>query len=264
MSDAPIIEAHDLSYAYPHPPVEALRRVSFALQPGTFTVVMGPNGSGKTTLLRLMLGLLRPTSGTVRLMGRSSADEPDVVQQMVGYVPQHDSLNLRLPVRSRDVLELGIAARTGNRLDARQIRRRVDRALGLVNLREASDRRYSSLSGGQRQRVLIARALSVDPHILLLDEPFSAMDLANQRSTVQFLYDLVHGKGLTVVAVVHTINTLVHFLDNLLLLNGELVAFGPPDAVLQPGNLRQAYGADVPVVICDEGYRHPLVEDSHA
>jgi len=259
----PIVEAHELSYTYPHPTVEALQRVTVAIAPGTFTAIIGPNGSGKTTFLRLMIGLLEPTSGTIQLMGRTPAETPDVVQRHVGYVPQYESINLRLPVRSRDIVEMGIAARAGDSMSGRQIMRRVEQALELVDLARVRDRRYSSLSGGQRQRVLLARALAVDPDILVLDEPFSGMDIVGQRSVAEFLARLVREKGLTVITVAHNVSTLVHFIDNVLLLNGELVAFGPPNEVLKPETLRRGYGAKVPIIVCEEGYPHPIMEDSH-
>jgi ABC-type Mn2+/Zn2+ transport system ATPase subunit len=256
------IEASGISYSYSRPYLEALRDIDLAIPRGTFTAVMGPNGSGKSTLLRLILGLLKPSSGYVRVFGESPEDSAAIVQRSVGYVPQYDSVNLRLPIRSRDVLGLGIRARSPSRT-SEWVAQRVDQTLDQLGLLDLRDRRYGALSGGQRQRVLLARAMALDPEVLVLDEPFSAMDMASQRFTAELLHDLVRNQGKTVLTVAHSIHTIVHFLDCLVLLNGELVASGAPDTVLRPANLIRAYGADVPVVICEEGYRHPLMEDSH-
>jgi ABC-type Mn2+/Zn2+ transport system ATPase subunit len=258
-----IIRADDVSFSYRSPSIHAIESMSFELETGTFTAVMGPNGSGKSTLLRLMLGLLRPDSGQILLMGENPAETPDVVQRLVGYVPQYESINMRLPIHSGDIVGLGIAARTGARLGDRNVRRKAVEALDAVGLSDVAGQQYGSLSGGQRQRVLIARALAVDPQVLVLDEPFSAMDLTSQRTTAELLSTLVNERGLSIITVVHNVNTIVHFIERVLLMNKTLIAEGPPDEVLQRGPLELAYGATVPIIVCEEGFRHPIMEDSH-
>ncbi len=261
--EAPAVEARDVGFVFHNPPIEALASLTFQLGAGTFTAVMGPNGSGKTTLLRLMMGLIAPSAGRISLMGHDPVAAPDVVQRLVGYVPQYESINSRLPVRSRDIVELGVAARTGGRLSRSDVRSRTVRALDAVGLADIANQRYGSLSGGQRQRVLIARALAVDPDVLILDEPFSAMDIASQQSTAELLHRLVQSEGMTVITVVHNVNAIVHFVDAVLLMNRRVISIGAPNDVLRPEPLQRAFGATVPVIICEEGFSHPLMEDVH-
>ena len=257
-----VIEAVNLRYDYRRPPTNALQDVSFAIEKGTFTVIMGPNGSGKSTLLRLIMGLIDPTEGEVRLFGRTVSGDPE--QRIhVGYVPQYGTINDTLPIRSREIVEMGISSREQGRIGPKEARTRAMDALEMMGLEDVSDRRYSALSGGQRQRVLIARALAVHPRLLVLDEPFSAMDMASQDSTAHFLSELVKEKDLTVVFVAHNLNPLVHFIDDILLINQTLVASGPPDEVLKSDILRKAFGASVPIFLCDEGYLHPLIDSAH-
>ncbi|HOT36126.1 MAG TPA: metal ABC transporter ATP-binding protein [Candidatus Latescibacteria bacterium] len=259
----PAVEVRELSYSYQRPLVEALRGVSLTLPRGTFTAVMGPNGSGKSTFLRLLLGILRPTRGEIRVLGESPTAPSQRVQRLIAYVPQYDSINPLLPLRSKEVIALGLSSRVTDR-PARWIDERVSQILEDLDLVEIRDHQYGLLSGGQKQRVLLARALALEPELLVLDEPFSAMDMTSQHATAKLLSGLVRQKGKTVITVVHGIHTIVHHLDNLVLLNREIVAAGTPDEVLRPANLTRAYGTDVPVVICPEGFRHPLVEDVHA
>ena len=198
----------------------------------------------------------------MRIAGESVVESAERLRKIVGYVPQHSTINGSLPVRNRDIVRMGISARNED-MRKQELDERVTTALGMVGLAEVADRRYNSMSGGQQQRVLIARALAVNPSILLLDEPFSAMDLAHQARTAELLHQLVDERGMTVVFVAHNLNPLVHFLDDVLLLNRRVVAFGAPDDVLKPDVLREAYGAHVPVFICEEGYRHPLMDTAH-
>lgn len=262
MTEAPLILADHVSFTYTRPPVQALSNISFAVRQGSFTAIIGPNGSGKTTLLHLLLGLERPDSGEIRIGGRNVTESEEDIRRLIGYVPQHSTINGALPVRNRDIVKMGLSAREED-ISKSELDERVTAALGMVDLADLSDRRYNSMSGGQQQRVLIARALAVNPTVLLLDEPFSAMDLAHQGRTAALLHRLVQTEGLTILFVAHNLNTLVHFLDDILLLNRKLVAFGPPDDVLKPEVLRQAYGANVPVFICEEGFRHPLMDSAH-
>lgn len=258
----PAVSARNVRFMYRDPDIEAIETMSFDIPSGSFTAVMGPNGSGKTTLLRLMIGLLSPTHGTITLMGHDPSRTPDMVQRLVGYVPQFESINVRLPLTGIEIVELGVSARAQGRLGRRDVRERAAQALDSVGLLDIGHHRYGSLSGGQRQRVLIARALAVDPKMVVLDEPFSAMDIANQRQTAELLRRLVQEDGLNVIAVVHNVNALVHFIDHVILLNRELIAVGAPDSVLQTANLQRAYGTSVPIIVCEEGFRHPIMEDS--
>lgn len=259
----PAIESKGILFRYSDPPIEALRDITFRIEQGEFSVVMGPNGSGKSTLLKLMMGLLgAPEKGEIRVMGHLPYREPEAVQRAVGYVPQTESVNYNMPLRVRDVVAMGVQLRNP-RLAGRMLMMRVKKALGFLEIERLIDRPFHALSGGERQRVLIARAVAMDPKILLLDEPFSAMDVHSQEITIDFLSRLSRDYRITVLAVVHNVNPLVHHIDNILLLNRRMIAFGPPNKVLTREILREAYGISVPILLCPEGYCHPMLGDAH-
>jgi ABC-type Mn2+/Zn2+ transport system ATPase subunit len=260
---AAALEARDLSYTYPATGVAALRGLTFSLPRGSFCAVIGPNGSGKTTLVRLVMGLLRPTAGEVSVLGLTPWQEPELAQRLLGYVPQRDSVNSAVPLSVREVVSLAAATRMGPAGGRARVRERVARALGMVDLADLGRRPYASLSGGQQQRVLIARALAVDPHVLVLDEPFAGVDAGSESSIAELLHCLTGHHGVTVFAVVHNVNPLVHFMDRALLLRGEQVAYGEAAAVLTAENLQAAYGATVPIMVCKDGYRHPVMQTTH-
>jgi len=257
------IRAKDLTFCFRNPRVCALDNISFEIPKGSFVAVLGPNGSGKTTLLKHILGLLKPDSGTVEVNGIIPWQNPQEVQNKIGYVPQQEEINTRLPLRVREVVLQGFTIRSGRHPSASDSRQRLLSVLEMVGLEELSSRPFNALSGGQQQRALIARALAVDPAILLLDEPFSAVDVSAQLEISELMREISHKNNVTIVAVVHNINQLVHYLDSVMLLNKKLIAYGPPDEVLLPEILKEAYGVDVPVVICEDGYRHPIMEDTH-
>jgi zinc transport system ATP-binding protein len=197
-TDNPVVALERLSFAYDGPLV--LRDVSFTIGAREFVSVVGPNGGGKTTLLRLMLGLLQPTSGTVRIFGRP----PTEVRRRIGYVPQHAQFDPQFPVTAMDVVlmgRLGIGSHVGPA--SWSDRNAAFAALAEVGLVDYHRRPLSELSGGQRQRVLIARALAASPELLLLDEPTASLDLAVQGD----FFDLLHrlNERLTVLLVSHDV-----------------------------------------------------------
>jgi zinc transport system ATP-binding protein len=197
-SGVPAIAIEHLSFAYDGPLV--LQDVSFGIAERDFVSVVGPNGGGKTTLLKLILGLLKPTRGVVRVFGRL----PQEVRRRIGYVPQHAQFDPQFPASARDVVlmgRLGICPWLGPA-------RRADRdaaaaALAEVGLSEYSRRPLAALSGGQRQRALIARALASEPALLLLDEPTANLDLAVQGDFFELLHRL--NERLTVLLVSHDV-----------------------------------------------------------
>lgn len=186
---------------------EILSDIDLAVGEGDYLAVLGPNGGGKTTLLKLMLGLLRPGKGEVRLFGGA----PAKARGRVGYVPQSGA-RAHLPATVRDVVLMGLRGRIGA-----AERSRAEQALGRVELAGLSDRMFDSLSGGQQQRALIARALVHEPELLLLDEPTANIDpqgrfcfyeflaqLAGSATVIVVSHDLsILGAGLTCVATVN-------------------------------------------------------------
>lgn len=164
MSADPAIEISGLSFGFDS--LLVLEKVDLTIPKGDFVSMVGPNGGGKTTLLRLILGLLRPERGTVRVFGKPPAE----ARRLIGYMPQYAHLDPRFPVRVLDVALMGCLGRHLGPF-SRADRARAREALGEVGLADYAKRSFSALSGGQRQRVLIARALACEPRLLLLDEP---------------------------------------------------------------------------------------------
>jgi len=258
-----IIVARGLGYSYPLPPTTALADVTMAVQPGQFVAIVGPNGAGKTTLVKLLLGLLEPTAGQVLVQGHAPRDSGTALHHCIGYVPQHRAVNREVPVRVRDVVAMAAHCRCQGALSRQEVRRRVNVALEMVELADLAGRPFAALSGGQQQRALIARALVVDPLVLIADEPFAAVDAVSQHHILDVLRWLTHDKGVTVMAVVHDLNPLVHYLDRVLLLSTRMVAYGPPSEVLTSSILEEAYGRAVPILVCDDGFLHPITEAPH-
>jgi zinc transport system ATP-binding protein len=170
------ISVEGVSFSYGGPLV--LEDVNVSINQGDFVCLVGPNGGGKTTLLRLMLGLLRPNTGRVRVFGLP----PERARHRLGYVPQHPQHDLRFPVTVLEVVLMGRLGR-GAALGpwGRADKEAAQRALCEVGLCELRDRPFAALSAGQRQRVLIARALAAEADLLLLDEPTANVDMAAER-----------------------------------------------------------------------------------
>jgi len=197
-STGPVVELRNVTFAYDDPPV--LRDVSLTIPDRDFVCAIGPNGGGKTTLLKLMLGLIKPRQGAIRILGQS----PEKARPRVGYMPQHAQLDPRFPVSVLDVVLMGRLGRGPVLGRYRRTDREVAaRSLSEVGLANMGGRAFASLSGGQRQRVLIARALACEPDLLLLDEPTANLDPAVQDDLYALLCDL--NRRLTVFIVSHDI-----------------------------------------------------------
>jgi zinc transport system ATP-binding protein len=189
-----------VTFRYEEAEEPALEDVSLRVGPREFVGLIGPNGGGKSTLLRILLGLLRPQSGTVRVLGRS----PREVCRRIGYVPQHDRIDASVPATVLDLVLTGRLGRTAwgfrygrDHLDAARA------ALEQAGVADLAQRRIGDLSGGQRQRVLIARALADDVRILLLDEPMAGIDLHVEQGILETLRRL--NERLPILLVSHDI-----------------------------------------------------------
>ncbi len=196
-STPPALEVRDLSFSYHHEhPLFA--RCNLKLPRGDFASVIGPNGGGKTTLLKLILGLLTPREGQVRVLGVS----PEAARARVGYMPQHVRLDPQFPIDALGVVLLG-RLRPGRILWAATPadRRAALSALDDVGLADCARRPFAQLSGGQQRRVLIARALACEPELLLLDEPTANLDVEVEEQLYELLVDL--NRRLTIVLVSH-------------------------------------------------------------
>ncbi len=219
--------------------------VNASIEPGEFVAILGPNGSGKSTLLKIILGLLQPTEGRVRVAGRP----PGRGSSLVGYAPQGRLLDRDLPVRGRDLVGLGY---DGHRWGVplfrdREKQRQVDEAIVSVGASDFADAPVGRLSGGEQQRLLLAQAILHNPRLLLLDEPLASLDLHHQREMVTLVSDLARRRQATVLLVAHDVNPLLSVLDRVLYIAGGRAVLGSVDEVIQPGVLSDLYGSPVEV-----------------
>lgn len=236
--------------------VVALEDVTLKVARGEFVALIGPNGSGKTTLLKVMLGLLKPVSGTVRLFGKPP-EQLNGEWKRVSYVPQIPQTDPRFPIRVFDAVLMGRYAQVGMmRRPAPADREAARKALEEVGMADLARRPIARLSGGQRQRVLVARALAAEPELLLLDEPTTGVDVG----TTEGLFDLLeslHKRGMTVLVVSHDIGVVAQHVDQVACLNRRLVAHGRPQDVLTGDVLECMYGPEAAVV--GHGVPHMVV-----
>jgi zinc/manganese transport system ATP-binding protein len=242
----PAIRLQDLTVGYDRQ--AALQQVSGSFGTGSLTAVMGPNGAGKTTLLKAICGLLQPSAGRVELEG---AD-----RDQIAYLPQRSEIDRSFPISVQDVVGLGHWRRTGAfRPVGRTGAETVARALAQVGLEDAARRPIGALSAGQFQRVLFARLIVQDCPLVLLDEPFAAVD----ARTIADLLEIVrawHRERRTVVVVLHDLARARADFPETLLLAREVVDWGPTERVLHPDNLLRAWG--LPAAVADTPAVHRL------
>jgi sulfate transport system ATP-binding protein len=201
----------------------ALDEVSLAIPSGSLTVLLGPSGSGKSTLLRVIAGLELPDSGRVSIFDTDATDLPPQ-KRGVGFVFQHYASFKRMNVRDNVAFGMRIQKRPKN-----EIRARVDELLGLVQLQGLAERYPSQLSGGQRQRMALARALAVEPKVLLLDEPFGALDARVRKDLRIWLRRLHEDVQVTTVLVTHDQEEAMEVADRIAVVNhGRIEQYGKP------------------------------------
>jgi zinc/manganese transport system ATP-binding protein len=235
-----------------------LRDLDFALPQAAFIGVLGPNGAGKTTLLRAILGLVRPTGGTIEVLGQPAS----AGQAAIGYMPQSRSPLSSLHLSGRDL----VAAAAGGMWRIGPLphaaRQDVNAAIALVDALPFADRPVSTLSGGERQRLLLAQALLGSPKMLLLDEPLSSLDPHHQASTIDLVKRLQQRLGITVCFTAHELNPLLPALDYVLYLGNGEAALGSVDEVVTPQVLSRLYGTSIDVFRVDG--RIFVMADGHA
>lgn len=223
--DEPVVVLRDVAFAYPGAP-PALDAVTLTIEPGAFVGIAGPNGGGKTTLLRLILGLERPSRGTVELFGRTAGQRGG---PRVGYLSQRAHLASGSPVTVRELVSTGRLAVRGpvgplRRADRSAVADAVER----VGLADRADVPLRTLSGGMQQRAFIAKALAAEPALLALDEPTTGVDAASQESLATLLSELRAELGVTVLYVSHEFGAVEHVVSRLLLVRGGIAFDGLP------------------------------------
>ena len=212
-----IMEFENVSYSYDRQP--ALENVSFSIEKGDFVGVIGPNGSGKTTLVKLMLGLLAPDTGSIRILGKGIREFKD--WQKVGYVPQKaTNFDQNFPATVFEVASMGRFSKAGliRRLSDTD-RKEVEKALHVAGISNLRNSRIGDLSGGQQQRVFIARALAAEPELLILDEPTVGVDMRAQHNFYALLKQLNGKMGMTLVLVSHDVGMITKSVSKLACVN---------------------------------------------
>jgi zinc/manganese transport system ATP-binding protein len=221
-----------------------LEDLSLVINPGEFITILGPNGAGKTTLLKLLLGLLKPDSGTIRVLGKP----PTRGNKAIGYVPQHRELEVEA-LRARDVVGFGYDGdRWGIGLSNSKKDAAVNKVLGEVSALAFADAPIGKLSGGEQQRLLIAQALLTNPQLLFFDEPLSNLDLASTQEVVNLISMISKSRHVTVLLVTHDVNPLLPVTDRVLYLAGGRGEIGKPDQVITSPILTTLYGSPVEVI----------------
>ncbi len=215
MADEPIIAIRNLSFAYGGHPV--LEDIDLTIHKGDFVAMIGPNGGGKTTLLKLMLGLLAPTGGNIRIFGRP----PRQVSHLIGYMPQNVHVNTHFPVTALDVVLMG-KLKPGRRWTRYSNQDRVEahKALDRLGMGAFCHRRVGELSGGQLQRIFVARALVSEPRLLFLDEPTANIDTRGQAEFYGLLKEL--NESVTILVVSHDLLVLSAYVKSVACINRRL------------------------------------------
>jgi manganese/iron transport system ATP-binding protein len=233
------LDVEGVSVAYDGRPV--LCDITFQVPHGDRVAVVGPNGAGKSTLFKALVGLLPLQSGSVLIHGLPLGHHTDCV----AYVPQREEVDWRFPLTVADVVMMGRYGRLGRLRQPQQRDREAARQglekLGIADLAQHS---ISELSGGQQQRVFLARALAQEPHILLMDEPFTGVDVTTREAVLEVL-DQLREEQVTTLISTHDLSLAASRFDHVLLLNRQQIAYGKPEEVLTTESLRAAFGGQL-------------------
>ena len=239
-----IIEFENVHFTYPGDQMESLCGVDLKIEAGSFVAVLGHNGSGKSTLAKHMNGILVPTEGRVLVKGIDSADESRLIElrRKVGMVFQNPDNQIVANVVEDDVAfapeNLGV--------EPKEIRRRVDEALKLVDMYELRRHAPHLLSGGQKQRVAIAGVIAMEPEIIVLDEPTAMLDPLGREEVISTVTRLCRDKGMTVVLITHHMDECVGADRLIVMSNGSIVADGRPPEVFADIERMEREGLTVP------------------
>lgn len=238
------LTARDLRAGYASVPV--LRGVSLEVAPGELLAIVGPNGSGKSTLLRVLGGTMRPWQGSVELQGRPLKGlQRRAIAREIATVAQENTVAFRFTVL--EIVLMGRAPHLGAfRFESRHDLEIAQAALARFDLLPLAHRHIEELSGGERKRVFLARALTQQPRVMLLDEPTAFLDLKHVVGIFSRFRELASARGLAVVATLHDLNAAAAYADRVMLLKaGEVVGYGTPSEVLTESNLRSVYETEI-------------------
>ena len=226
-----------------------LEDVTLAIHPGALVGLVGPNGSGKSTLFRVVLGLLRPWSGSVQTFGEPIGR----ARRRVGYMPQVELVDWGFPVLVRDLVMMGRYPQMGPfRGPGREDRNVVEESLAHMGLAGEAQRQIGELSGGQQRRMLFARTLAQEPDLLLLDEPMTGLDATSEHAMLTH-FEHLRDKGKTLIVATHDLSCVASCFDLAILLNRRVVALGPPSHIFTRDHLEATFGRHLLMIPAVEG-----------
>ncbi len=244
------VELDDVWAGYQHETI--LQEVNISIEENEFLAIIGPNGGGKTTFFKVLLGILKPTRGKIRVFGK----DPSKARHLIGYVPQYALFDRQFPIDVWNVVLMGRVGHLGTRpFFSDEDRQMAMESLRMVEMDDLKDRQISRLSGGQMQRVFIARALASGPKLLLLDEPTASVDKRMQESIFELLGRL--NKTITIILVTHDVGVVSAYVNKIGCLNKYLIYHD--DKMLTPEMMEAAY--DCPVDIIAHGVPHRVYGD---
>ncbi|WP_278239290.1 metal ABC transporter ATP-binding protein [Jeotgalibacillus sp. ET6] len=233
------LSVKNLSSAYQKKVV--LDSLTFSIEEGTLTGVVGPNGAGKSTMIKAILGLQPRMTGSIEFF---NGKEKKLTNRL-GYVPQRGAVDWDFPTNVLDVVTMGLYGQIGwFHYPGKKHRKLAIEALEKVNMAEYANRQISQLSGGQQQRVFLARALVQDADLYFMDEPFAGVDAKTEKTIISVLKEL-KSKGKTVLVVHHDLQTVPAYFDHVLLLNKQLIAYGPTEETFTKTSLKKTYGGEI-------------------
>jgi manganese/iron transport system ATP-binding protein len=239
VNPAASIDVRNVTVAYPNGHV-ALRDASFSIGAGSISALVGVNGSGKSTLFKAIMGFVRPVAGEVAICGMPVGAAQK--SQIVAYVPQAEEVDWTFPVTVWDVVMMG---RYGTmnflRIPSRKDREFVEASLDRVGMLEYRQRQIGELSGGQRKRVFLARALAQQGRVILLDEPFTGVDVQTEEAIIGLLRQM-RDEGCLMLVSTHNLGAVPEFCDEAVLINRTVLAFGSIEEVFTEANLARAFG----------------------
>jgi manganese/iron transport system ATP-binding protein len=233
------LSVRNVTVTYPNG-TTALREASFELGPGTICGLVGVNGSGKSTLFKAIMGFVEPQQGDIRICGLAAGQA--LKRNVLAYVPQSEDVDWNFPVLVEDVVMMGRYGRMGFlRVPSQGDRHKVDQALERVGMTALRRRQIGELSGGQKKRVFLARALAQEGRIMLLDEPFTGVDVQTENAIVGLLRELRAAGHLMLVST-HNLGSVPDFCDQVVLVRRTVLAAGPTATTFTQANLERAFG----------------------
>ncbi|WP_193211600.1 metal ABC transporter ATP-binding protein [Luteolibacter marinus] len=237
--EMPSLDVEGVSVAYPNGHL-ALHDATFHLASGTICALVGVNGSGKSTLFKSIMGFVSPSAGSVKINGEPVRGA--LKQHLVAYVPQAEEVDWQFPVSVWDVTMMGRYGEMNFLRIPRAIdKRKVEESLRRVSMWDFKDRQIGELSGGQKKRVFLARALAQGGRVILLDEPFTGVDVKTEEAIIELLREL-RAAGCIIFVSTHNLGSVPEFCDQVVLINRTVLAYGPTADVFTEQNLSLAFG----------------------